>query len=429
MAEPEVLPQKIAETREVILKPRLDPNKVRLQAEKIKKSFFDTHRFSKPKPEDIHLVAFSRYYEPYIVISGKYSVDYCKKHNFALRVEEQIQEIFIDGKKLIPEHLAPGTSVIKLAGEEHAHYENETYLVLDRTLREVPPEKLVFAPFENTADNQLKVDYDLRKPKSSIEEEIALLRSRVAKRPDNAVEIIRENFEITDRMIVYYPIYELTFQDIKNGQTVTALINGVSGEVLLGKFEQKVFKNFASDEEAKISREKNKKQTDSAMEITHENSQEIVQFFREELKQQRPLDGAYVAVPTINEESKSQTATVVQVGAVSAAPPDSYEATGKPQSTVESAARAAVDFMKRLGYGNWQFPTKVYVEGENEIVELKLPRGTARVQIDSKTKEVKEYEVQEGEVQSGSFTGKQKFLFALPLIIIIAIALKFLNVI
>ncbi|MEM2998988.1 MAG: hypothetical protein QXX34_00480 [Candidatus Bathyarchaeia archaeon] len=428
MAEPEVLPQKIAETKEVILKPRLDPNRVRLQAEKIKTSFFDNHRFSKPKPEDIHLVAFSRYYEPYIVTSSKYSVDYCKKHNFALKVEEQIQEIFIDGKKLIPEHLAPGTSVIKLAGEEHAHYENETYLVLDRTLREVPPEKLVFAPFENPEDDQLKVDYDLRKPKFSIEEEIALLRSRVTKRPSNAVEIIRENFEITDRMIVYYPIYELTFQNVKNGQTVTALINGVSGEALLGKFEQKVFKNL-NNEETEISPEKSKKQANITMEVAHEKSQETAKFFREELKQQRPLDGAYIAMPTINNEGKNQTATIMQVRGEGGIPPDSQEETDKPQSTVESAARVAVEFMKRLGYGNWQFPTKVYVEGENEIVELKLPKGTARVQIDSKTKEVKEYEVQEGEVQSGSFTGKKKLLFALPLIIIIAIVLKFLNII
>ncbi|MGB9915499.1 MAG: hypothetical protein ACPLIG_07485 [Candidatus Bathyarchaeales archaeon] len=428
MAEPEVLPQEIAETKEVILKPRLDPNRVRLQAEKIKTNFFDNHRFSKPKPEDIRLVAFSRYYEPYIVTSGKYSVDYCKKHNFALKVEEQIQEIFIDGKKLIPKHLAPGTSVIKLAGEEHAHYENETYLVLDRTLREVPPEKLVFAPFENPEDDQLKIDYDLRKPKFSIEEEIALLRSRVAKRPSNTAEIIRENFEITDRMIVYYPIYELTFQNVKNGQTVTALINGVSGEALLGKFEQKVFKNL-NNEETEISPEKSKKQADITMEVAHENSQETAKFFREELKQQRPLDGAYIAMPTIDNEGKNQTATIMQVRGESGTPPDSQEETDKPQSTVESAARVAVEFMKRLGYGNWQFPTKVYVEGENEIVELKLPKGTARVQIDSKTKEVKEYEVQEGEVQSGSFTGKKKLLFALPLIIIIAIALKFLNVI
>ncbi|MCW4007861.1 MAG: hypothetical protein NWF09_04110 [Candidatus Bathyarchaeota archaeon] len=426
MAEPEVLPQKIADTREIILKPRLDPNKVRLQGEKSKTSFFDNNRFSKPKSEDILLVAFNKYYEPYIVIGGKYSVDYCKKHNFALKVEDKIQEIFIDGKKLIPEPVAPGTSVVKLAGEEHAHYENETYLVLDRTLREVPTEKLVFAPFESALEAQLKVEYDLRKPKFSIEEEIALLRSRVAKRPCNAAEIIRENFEITDRMIVYYPIYELTFQNVKNGQTVTALINSVSGEVLLGKFEAKVFKNLG-DEEIEVSSKKRKKQIDTTMEVSRENPQEIAQFFREEPKQQ-PLDDAYVVVPAFDNQGKSQSATVMRVGGESTPQPEPYEANDEPQSTVEGAARAAVDFMKRLGYTEGQFPTKVYVEGENEIVELKLPRGTARVQIDSKTKEVKEYEVQEGEIQSESFMGKRKLLFLLPLVAAIVAALKLLNI-
>lgn len=427
MAEPEVLPQRIGDTREVILKPRLDPNKVRQQSDGVKTSFFDKRGFSKPKPEHIKLVSFSKYYEPYIVISGKYSVDYCKKHNFALKVEDKTREIFIDGKKLRPEPLAPGTSVVKLVGEEHAHYENETYLVLDRTLHEVSPEKVVFAPFDDALDDQSKVEYDLRKPKFSIEEEIALLRSRVAKRPADAVEIIRENFEITDRIIVYYPIYELKFQNVKTGQTVTALVNGVSGEMVLGKFEATTFKNLASSTETEASRGKHKKQAAEHTEVSHENPPEITQFFRVEPKQQ-PIDEAYVLVPAMDNQRGRQSATVVHVGGDNATPPNSYETNDDSQSNVESAARAAVNFMKRLGYSEQQFPTKVYLEGENDIVELKLPKGTARVQIDSKTKEVKEYEVQEGEIQSGSPMTKRKLLFLLPLIATIVVALKLLNI-
>ncbi|MCX8153326.1 MAG: hypothetical protein N3E52_02715 [Candidatus Bathyarchaeota archaeon] len=426
MAESEVLPQKIADTREIILKPRLDPNKVKLQGEKIKISFFDNRRFSKPKSEDIILTSFNRYYEPYIVITGKYSVDYCKKHNFSLKVEDKIQEIFIDGKKLIPEQVAPGAAVVKIVGEEHAHYENETYVVLDRTLREIPPEKLILAPFESALDDHLKVEYDLRKPKFSLEEEIARLRSHVAKRPCNDAEIIREKFEVTDRMIVYYPIYELTFQNVKNGQNVTALINGVSGEILLGKFEMKAVKNFTSDEETYNASEKRKKQVDTP-EVSQENPPAIPQFFCEGPKQQ-PLNDAYIVVPTIDNQGQSQSAALIQIGGASTPPLDSQQTNDELHSTVESAARIAVEFMKRLGYIQGQFPTKVYVEGENEIVELKLLKGTARVQIDSKTKEVKEYEVQEGENQSGFFAEKRKLLFVFPLISVIVIVLKFLNV-
>jgi len=126
MAEIEILPQKIVDTRTVILKSRLDSNRVKFQGEKLKTSFFVRFGFLKPKPKDILLVAFSKYYEPYILIGGKYSIDYCKRHNYALKVEDRTQAIFIDGKQLKPEPLSleDKAKVIKLVGEEHSHYAN-----------------------------------------------------------------------------------------------------------------------------------------------------------------------------------------------------------------------------------------------------------------------------------------------------------------
>jgi hypothetical protein len=170
MAEIEILPQKIVDTKTIILKPRLDSTRVQLQGNKLKTNFFVRFGFLKPRREDIVLVSFSKYYEPYIVIGGKYSIDYCKRYNYALKVEDKTQEIFIDGKKLKPEPLAPGKTakVIKLVGEEHSHYESETYLILDRMMREVSPENLLFAPFECELENQPRVEYDLRKPNISI---------------------------------------------------------------------------------------------------------------------------------------------------------------------------------------------------------------------------------------------------------------------
>ena len=88
MAENEVLPQKIVDTRTIILKAKLSPNMVKLQGEKLKTSFFVRFGFLKPRPKEISLVAFSKYYEPYIVIGGKYSIDYCKRHNYTLKVED-----------------------------------------------------------------------------------------------------------------------------------------------------------------------------------------------------------------------------------------------------------------------------------------------------------------------------------------------------
>src|SRR5690606_8643578 len=101
----------------------------------------------------------------------------------------------------------------------HSHYENESYVILDRMLQEVSPDNLFFAPFEGDLENGPAIDFDLRKPQISLEEEITFLRSRVAKRPPDVAEIIREIFEINERTIIYSPVYELTYKNIKNGKT------------------------------------------------------------------------------------------------------------------------------------------------------------------------------------------------------------------
>jgi len=410
MAITEILPQKIVDTKTIILKPRLDSNRVKLQGDKLKTNFFARSGILKPRREDIILVSFNRYYEPHIVIGGKYSIDYCKKYKYALKVEDTTQEIFIDGKKLKPEPLAPEKTVkvIKLVGEEHSHYENETYLILDRMMREVSPENLLFAPFEGELENQPRDDYDLRRPKISLEEEIELLRSRIAKRPSDVAEIVREIFEINERIIIYSPIYELTYQNIKNGKQVTALINGISGNVTLAKFEIKASKRLSGD----------------SLETSHKNLPAIeTQFFRGEPEQSRSFDDTYVSNSTVKDRSEN---AVVERGTNISS--NSYESKDASWRNTENAAHSAVDFMKRLGYEQGQFPTKVYLDGENNVVELSLQKETARVQINTKAGEVKEYEVQEAEVQEGFFTAKRKVLLFVSSIMAVAAVLKLMNI-
>ena len=66
----------------------------------------------------------------------------------------------------------------------------------------------------------------------------------------------------------------------------------------------------------------------------------------------------------------------------------------------ENATAMTADFLKRLGYkGNW-LPMKVSLDGELYVVEMMFQKRTAKVQINSKTKEIKEYEFQEGEAET-----------------------------
>ena len=238
--EIEIVPQKLAEAKTVVLKTRLDSNVARLQAEGLKRNFFAKLVFFKPKIEEIQLIGYEKYYEPYIVIGGKYSLDYCKKHVFPIKVEKATRGVFIDGKKYEPAASKLGINLdqmIRLEGEEHVHYERETFFVLDRLRREISPESFSFAPYEVQPEGVTNLN--LRKTRISGNEIIDMLRSKIARRPTDLAKIIREIFEINENTIVYRPFFEFTFHNTKTKDYVTLKIDGVSGDKVLYKYDNR----------------------------------------------------------------------------------------------------------------------------------------------------------------------------------------------
>ena len=95
----------------------------------------------------------------------------------------------------------------------------------------------------------------------------------------------------------------------------------------------------------------------------------------------------------------------------------------------ENATSLTADFLKRLGYrGSW-LPMKVSLDGELYVVEMMFQRLTAKVQINSKTKEIKEYEFQEGEkAASGLALSKGKLMFLIAAISVGIVITKLLGV-
>ncbi len=83
------------------------------------------------------------------------------------------------------------------------------------------------------------------------------------------------------------------------------------------------------------------------------------------------------------------------------------------QLNAEWATSLAEDFLKRLGYKRGLLPKKVSLTGEKYIVEVEIQKRTAKVQIDTKTREIKEYEIEEAETGEGfSLSRKQILLIA-----------------
>ena len=367
----ETLPQKVVDRKTAILKSRLDLDKARLIGEDQKTNLFLKFGFLKPRSDDISLVGFTKYYEPFIVIGGKYSIDYCKKHVFEIKADNQMQKVFLGGEEFKFEPLSAGkpSRVLRLVGEEHSHYENETYFILDRLMRETKPEKVPLAPFENEMENLDNFDIDFRKARISLEEEINFLRSKIVKRPSDADAIIKEIFEITERLTIYNPIYELSFQNVKNAKEVTVLIDGITGKLTIAKFT-KVPEKVEPTEKADQKNFLNIK----------------TRFFRENPKKETLIDSS-ISNGDLNNSSQNRTLEKE----ISATPISEAES----KFDIENAIALATDSLKHLGLKNKIQPSKVSLDGELYVVELSLQNKTAKVWVNTKTKEVKEYEIQE----------------------------------
>lgn len=240
LAEIAVLPQLIIDRKTIVLKSRFNPTTAKLMCEKIKGRMFVSLGFS--RTEEMRLISVDKFYEPYLIVGGKYSIDHCRKHIFTIKVDGEALDIVIFGKKLKPKTLSNTFKEIEIEGEAHFHYEDETYCILDKSGREVASGQIPYAPSEKQPMEKLaEVDTKLGEVEISPDEEINFLRSRIVKRPSHVGEITREIFEVSVRSMVYVPMYQLTFQNTKTGKRAIVKIDGISGKIVIEKIiEEKV---------------------------------------------------------------------------------------------------------------------------------------------------------------------------------------------
>ncbi len=95
----------------------------------------------------------------------------------------------------------------------------------------------------------------------------------------------------------------------------------------------------------------------------------------------------------------------------------------------ENATALTADFLKRLGYKGIWLPMKVSLDGELYVVEMMSPqKKTAKVQINSSSKEIREYEFAEDENSSGGGISKGKLIFLMAAIGVCVAVVKLIGV-
>jgi len=237
MTEAPEITERIAKRKVIVYKSRVDPTIVKLTAEKMKSRLFVKFGFSKPRPEEIRVVSVDKYYEPYILVDAKYNIDYYKTKVYTFNIDNETEEVRILGKTFEPETVVGPTGesrkVIRLEAEECLSYEDKAYIILDRTGREIPPDQVPSAPSEDHPHKTLKeVGKKAGKIKFSPRKGVEIVKARVVKRPPDADRIENELFQISEHAVIYSPIYEITFRNVRTGEEKSIRIDGVTAKIV-----------------------------------------------------------------------------------------------------------------------------------------------------------------------------------------------------
>jgi hypothetical protein len=225
--------EKIAERKTIVYETRTDPTVIKVAGEKLKDQLFTRFGFLKPKPDEIQFVSIDKYYEPYMVVSGKYSIDYYRKCVYTVNVNKDVLEVILLGHNFDSNQQmdlsAADHNTIKLEGEERLKIDAKASLILDRLGQDVTLEKLPSAPSEKNPKKTLAA---FGVEEIAPDTDLNMIRSRVVTRPKDINRLVTEIFEVDERAIIYTPRFKVTFRNTKTCEERTVEFDGVTAEKL-----------------------------------------------------------------------------------------------------------------------------------------------------------------------------------------------------
>jgi hypothetical protein len=230
-SENAILEENVVPRKTIVYETLVDPTVIRVASEKHKTQLFTRFGLLKPKPDEIQFVSIDKYYEPFIVVSGKYVIDYYRKCVYTVRVDEGVQEVILFGNKIIPERSPYSTArdgkTIWLEGEERLVNEAKASYIFDRYGRDASLEKLPSARSEKNPKKAMA--------KFGIEEvaenaDVTFVRARLIKRPNDVKRIVAEIFEVGERVVIYTPQFRILYKNVATGEEKAIEFDGVTAE-------------------------------------------------------------------------------------------------------------------------------------------------------------------------------------------------------
>ena len=223
--------ERIVDRKTIVYETLVDPTVIKVTGEKLKAQLFSRFGFFKPNRDDIQFVSINKYYEPYVVISGKYAIDYYRKSAYTVKLDKEVREVILLNQQFDPEQsidsYGQSHKVIRLDGEERLMKEFNASLILDRSGEDVTLERLPSAPSER---NPEKILTEFGAEEIPEDEDLNIIQSKILKRPNDISRIVNELFEVNERVVIYTPRYRLLYRNGGTGEERGMEFDGVTAK-------------------------------------------------------------------------------------------------------------------------------------------------------------------------------------------------------
>ncbi len=220
-----VCTDKIVPRKTVVYETLVDPTVIKVAGERLKRQLFTKFGILRSNSSPIELVSMEKYYEPYIVISARYFLDYYRMCDYTVSIDNNVEEVILLNQKFYPQKCQNSAASIKLEGEERLVIEKKSLFMLAQNGQEANLETLPSAPSEKNPEETI-AKYGIKEIDS--ETDVDFVRKKLVHRPDNLSRIVNEIFEVGERVVIYTPRFKLTYVNANTYQQKSIEFDGVT---------------------------------------------------------------------------------------------------------------------------------------------------------------------------------------------------------
>ena len=224
--------ENIATRKTIVYQTLIDPAVVRIEAEKNKHKLFKKFLFNLNNPTEIEFVSIEKYYEPFITVSGKYSIDYYRKVAYTVRIDKEVTEVILFNQTLMPNQISNSIGIercIRLKGEERLIREPKAFLLLNKNSQEL---KLGECPSAPSEENPQELIASFKMPGIAPNMDVEAIRNKIGQRPKDVNRIVNEVLEIDQRSLIYAPRFKLTYRCPRIAKEACFEFDGITSKLI-----------------------------------------------------------------------------------------------------------------------------------------------------------------------------------------------------